>query len=233
MKRGLPVAFVLLLAAASLAGAASLGNIRGGPRLGFVMSTWTGSDANKLGKDLAEGLEMAGYEGCGLPKEWRRGVSVGGFLRYDINQRFAVQPEAYFILKGIKYSGGCYYEGYRIDMDFFFNANYFQFPVLGVLKVGAPENANFNLLAGPYLAFNAGSGGSVKTTIQNDSEKQDSDYENINTLDAGMIFGAGITHPTGIVADFRYSMGFRDVHDAVGMPDVRHVTYQITAGYMF
>ena len=48
-----------------------------------------------------------------------------------------------------------------------------------------------------------------------------------------VIIGGGITHPSGFVADVRYSIGLRGVHEESDAVEVKNAVFAITAGYMF
>ena len=148
MTRVMVIAVALVLLGSAAAGAAPTGEVRGGPRIGFSMANWYGSDSDKLAEVMSLALEYEGFEACNFGKETRLGFAIGGFLRYDVNPMFALQPEITYALKGVKYSGGCYYEGYRVDIDYTIKTNYFEIPVLGVVKLGSPTQINLNLLFG-------------------------------------------------------------------------------------
>ena len=233
MARNMLIALALVLLVVSVGNAATQGYAGGGPRVGFSMANWSGSDADRMADNLGIILEMAGFDGCSFSKGRRLGFSVGGFVRYDINERFAVQPEGAYALKGVKYSGGCYVEGYRVDMDYVYKTNYFEFPMLGVVKFGAPDRARFELLFGPYLALKVSSTVNVKVSLMGQSEDEDVDYEGVNGMDFGFIWGAGITHPSGVVADVRYGMGLGGVHESSTAPEVKNSVIALTAGFVF
>jgi hypothetical protein len=233
MMRDVAIAIVLVLLVGSVANAASPGEVRGGPRIGFSMANWRGSDADKLADNMVLVFEYEGFEGCSFSKEMRLGFAVGGFVRLDINPRFAIQPEVAYTLKGVKYAGGCYYEGYRVDIDYVFKTNYIECPVLGVVKLGFPRRTNFNLLFGPYLGIKTGSSLKVTASAVGQSNDETVDYGGVNKMDLGIILGGGISHPSGFVADVRYGIGIMGVHEESDAIEVKNAVFAITAGYMF
>jgi hypothetical protein len=222
---------VLLAVPVSYAGSQGYGGA--GPRVGLTIAWWSGSDADKVADGLSAGLEAMGLESCHFSDVSRLGFSIGGFVRYDINRRFAIQPEASYIMKGMKYEGTCFLEGYRIDIDYVYEADYFEFPALGVAKFGSPEGTTFELLFGPYVALNVGSAISMKVSILGDSEEEEVDYEGLDSMDMGIILGAGVTHPSGITVDVRYSRGLQSIHEDDDMLDVSHTLIAVTAGFVF
>jgi len=145
--------------------------------------------------------------------------AIGGFITYNFNEMFALQPEIYYSVKGARE------ETVAGDIDL--KLGYIDIPIL--LKVKLPMEGKSwspNLYAGPYFAF------LLSADLEGLDVKDDT-----KSTDLGLVVGAGIDFmlSEGMRAlnlDFRYSIGFTKLDDA-GDAEVFNNGFQFLVGYGF
>jgi hypothetical protein len=134
------------------------------------------------------------------------GLVAGGFLCYNINEIFALQPELLFSMKGWKVMVE---EGEGVA-EMTAKLNYIEIPLL--LKVNLPTDGKIDpsLYAGPgfgiLLSAKASTGGGGGEYGFNEDIKMDG----IASLDIGMIAGAGLAYQmeSGALSfEARYEVG--------------------------
>jgi hypothetical protein len=131
------------------------------------------------------------------------GVNVGVFAKLPLTRGFSIQPELNYSSKGAKQNYNNFIQG---EGEYRFNLNYVELPVLAVFNLGE----NFNIHAGPYIAYLA----SVNIKDLNDDgtidKIADLNAENFNRIDYGLSGGIGVD-----VGNFgfgaRYNYGLREI----------------------
>lgn len=163
-----------------------------GPKAGLNIANFVGDDANFFGKDF----------------ESRTGFTGGIFFMFQFSSLFAIQPEAYYTMKGATLSGE--------NSDITFSLDYIEVPVL--LKLIIPvEGSNIrpSVFAGPSVGFN--------TTAKIKSEFEEQDIkEDVKSTDFGLVFGGGIGIMIGkneLGFDIRYILGLSSLDDTSSNAD--------------
>jgi hypothetical protein len=225
----------LVLVTIGLPACAATGSqMRGGPKIGFTMSTWWGDDVDAFGDSLALMMNATeGYSGWTFSSASRYGITIGGFARYDLSPRFSIQPEFLYSFKGTKYEGSGYYDSYPIDVTSTFKTNYLEVPVLGVLSTADARHGGFDLLLGPYLAVKVSSKLSTKVDAFGQSNEQENELEDVTAYDVGLILGAGFHTAVGFMMDARYGLGLVKVPDEGKGPDLKNQGFSLSAGLRF
>jgi hypothetical protein len=138
----------------------------------------------------------------------RLGFSAGAYFRFPISKMFAFEPEALLTLRGADLGGG-------------FKQNLWYIDIPAVLRIYPPKvPLGLNAQVGGYLGINL-----------SDDVKNGTTFEGtIETLDFGLIFGAGIEIKKFIV-DGRYSLGLADLPESGG--DINNHFLSILVGYKF
>jgi hypothetical protein len=169
------------------------------------------------GYGLKAGLNMASFGGDNgdadfweveLDKKMKMGFTAGGFVTYSITEMFAVQPEVFYTMKGVKYEGD--------DWTTTFTYNYLEIPVLAKFTIPTEGNISPNLFVGPALGINL----SAKYKEEYDGQTEEGDVEDYpfefggwpkaKSTDFGLVFGAGVDigmPHSAITIDGRYTLG--------------------------
>ena len=196
---------VLLTAAAIFAfGFANAQEVKFGVKAGLNMASLSGGDA---------------YYGSYGSKA---GFHVGGLAEIKINDKFSVQPELLYSLKGADFNygfGGAF--GLATDK---LNLSYIDVPIM--VKFYPIERLSAEL--GPNIAFLMSAKRVQNTTIDV--------KDNFNSIDFGMNIGAGYELKQGIMFQLRYNLGLADISKtATGATNVtdKNSVFQVSVGYKF
>jgi len=169
-------------------------------------------------KGIKIGLNIANVTGDDVEINWenKTGFCAGGFLTFSLSDIFAIQPEAFFTMKGYKSEQ---------EHDFYTSSvTYLEIPVLAKVFIPTGGNIKPNIFAGPSLGIKI-SGADYKST------------------DFGLVFGGGIDFALGtgkFLVECRYSMSLSSVSIFEKGPmtereseDVKNRVISIIVGYSF
>jgi len=181
-----------------------------GPKVGINIASVVGDDANFFGMDL----------------ETRTAFSGGIFFIYQFSDLFAIQPEAYYTMKGatLKINGA----------DLTFSFDYIEVPFL--LKLIIPvEGSNIrpSIFAGPSIGFNT----TAKITGEANGESDEHDLkDNTKSTDFSLALGGGIGFMVGgneLGFDVRYILGLSSIDDTSDNADVKNtvIAFNIYFGF--
>ena len=177
---------------------------------GINISNVVGDDANFFGMDL----------------DSRTGFSGGVFFMYQFSELFAIQPEAYYTLKGATLSVN--------GADLTFSFDYFEIPFL--LKLIIPvEGSNIrpSIFAGPSVGFNTTA--KIKGEANGESDEHDL-KDDTKSTDFSLAFGGGIGFIIGkneLGFDVRYILGLQSIDDTSDNADVKNtvIAFNIYFGF--
>jgi hypothetical protein len=130
----------------------------------------------------------------------RTGFNGGLFFMYQFNNLFAIQPEAFYTMKGATTN--------LMGADITLKLDYVEIPVL--FKVVIPTegiNLRPSLFVGPAVAFNIGA--KIKGEYQGQSAEEDIDTL-VKSTDFSLVFGGGLGFMIGnneLGVDIRYDLG--------------------------
>ncbi len=208
------IVVVFTLSSASVSAQGLTGGFKGGMNI-----------ANLHGKDVKE-LE----EEMGVDLVSKMGFCAGGFITYNINDMFAIQPELLFTMKGVKAEEEVLGETVKVTMK----VNYLEIPVLAKLSIPTPGNVRPSLFVGPSLAIKLSS----KLKIEYAGESEEEDIEELKSTDFGLVFGGGIDFGLGrgkLTVDARYTLGLTKVHEPEEGEeiDIKNGAISIMVGYFF
>jgi len=187
----------------------SLAQMQIGPKAGLNISNITGDD-----------IENA---------DSKTGFAGGVFFMYKFSNMFAIQPEAYYTMKGATQKET--FEGETID--FTYSLNYIEVPLL--LKLLIPiEGSLINpaIFAGPAIGFK--STAKVKAEFQGQSSEED--IEDVKSTDFGLVFGGGLGFPVGkneLGFDVRYILGLSTIDDSADEADVKNSVFNVNVYFGF
>ena len=174
------------------------------------------------------------------PDLYKKRVSIGSdiaaVLRIDFDKHFSLQTEIEFTQKG---------QAWKRTQDSAkyvsrFVANYIQFPILAVARVGTGKyKAVFYL--GPYLAYWAG--GYAQRSISVDKQSRDANTDKYIFTKNDMRLDVGLT--TGVGGDFKVGKGWIQVvarHNLgllsttkknSGLPKLYNCNFNFSIGYLY
>lgn len=186
--------------------------IKGGVNIANV----GGSDADYLADDnIAISLDSkTGFEG-------------GIFFMYQFNKMFAIQPEAYYTMKGATYSesGG----------DLTLSLDYIEVPLLFKFLIPIQgSNVRPAVFAGPSVGFNTTSNLKVE---YNGETIIDEDFKDMTTsTEFCLVFGGGVGFGVGnneVGVEIRYSLGLNSFDDTEDPLDVKNNVLNFNAYFGF
>ena len=189
--------------------ALSFAQMQIGPKAGLNLSTLNGSDVDNA--------------------ESKTGFVGGIFFMYQFSNMFAVQPEAYYTMKGAKSKGNL--EGY--DYTATWSLDYIEIPVL--LKLIIPlQNTKINpaIFAGPSVAFNT----THKIKVEAGGQSSEQDISDITSTDFGLVFGGGVGFPVSnneLGFDVRYTLGLATIDDSAEKADVKNGVWSFNLYFGF
>jgi hypothetical protein len=159
----------------------------------------------------------------------KTGFAGGLFFMYQFNKLFAIQPEAYYTMKGATDEEAILGETATLTISL----DYIEVPIL--FKVIIPiENSPIrpSVFVGPYVAFNT----TAKQKLEYMGESQEADIEDVASTDFGLVFGAGLGFPVGtneVGVDFRYGLGLTSLDDSGEDLDIKNSVFNINAYFGF
>ncbi|MGB5287559.1 MAG: porin family protein [Ignavibacteriaceae bacterium] len=201
--------FLLILAAFT---SFSLAQMQIGLKAGLNIANIGGDDADQI------------LEGQSLDS--KTGFGGGIFFMYQFNKYFAIQPEAYYSMKGATYKEG--------DGELTLTLDYFEVPLL--LKLVIPVEGSSirpSIFAGPAIGFNTTA--KVKIEVGDESAEQDIKDETKST-DFSLAFGGGIGFMVGkneLGVDIRYILGLSTIDDSSDAWDLKNnvINFNVYFGF--
>jgi len=201
------VALMLLLPNSSLAK-----GITGGLKIGMNSAKLHGEDIKEMEEELGEELKS----------KW--GLCAGGFIRFNISETFAIQPEVLYTMKGGKFEETIDGETMKFEMNF----SYLEIPVLLKLTIPTPGGIKPSLFAGPALAIKLS--GKEKLVYAGETIEEE-DIEEMKDTDFGLIIGAGVDF-WNLTVDLRYVLGLNTFSTEEDV-DAKHGVISLIVGYSF
>ena len=197
--------------------------IRGGLKLGLNMANIHGTDVTNF--------ENVTEESWGS----KIGFCVGGYITFKIGEMFAIQPEAFYTMKGAKIETTLLGETVKAKLKF----SYLEIPVLAKLLIPTQSNVKPSLFVGPTLAIKL----SGKAWAEYAGVSDEANIEDMKGIDFGLIIGAGIDFGLGaaskgkITADLRYVLGLTTIYkplvEGEEILDVKNGVFSLMIGYSF
>ncbi len=201
---------VLIMLAALLFMTNGIAQMQIGPRAGLNIANLAGDDADFLGESL----------------DSRTGFNGGIFFMYQFSDLFAIQPEAYYTMKGATLSIN--------SVDLTISLDYIEVPVL--LKLVIPvkgSNIRPSIFAGPSVGFNT----TAKVKVEADGESEEEDIkEDVKSTDFGLVFGGGIGFMVGkneLGFDIRYILGLSSIDDSSDEVDLKNTAFSFNVYFGF
>jgi hypothetical protein len=156
----------------------------------------------------------------------KTGFAGGLFFTYQFSNMFAIQPEAYYTMKGATYSEG--------GADLTISLDYIEVPIL--VKFIIPiqgSNIKPSIFAGPAIGFNM----TAKSKVEFEGESQENDFKDeTKSTEFSLAFGGGIGFPVGngeLGVDIRYILGMSTFDDSSDPWDLKNNVINFNLYYGF
>ena len=219
----------------------------------------TQAQNKKVTFGVKAGLNIANVSVSGTEEDvdtkMHMGFQLGGVVDYAINKKISLQSGLSFTSKGFNTENSDSEDGYSSKSSSSANFNYLEIPFQVAYRIN-----NFQIYAGPYIAFGIGgksksdysysytdpySGETYSDSDSNesklkpvfgeitDSDEFADDEEPFNAFDSGLNFGIG--YQVGpVIINAGYSLGFSNIIRYEGMDfKVKNRVITISATYMF
>lgn len=149
--------------------------------------------------------------------------NFGFGIKYDLKS-FGLKLEAQYLKKSGKITTSRVGEviGFTaVQREYNNSTDYIQLALLPQLNLPVITKSNIYINAGPYYSFTLAANETVyETTLLQQRSYSKDVKDNIQSYDAGMIFGAGLEYTeapyVGFIAGFRYAMGLQNI---LNIPD--------------
>jgi hypothetical protein len=155
----------------------------------------------------------------------RTGIVAGGFVTWPIGERFGLQLEGLYSQKGAAFNQSGAKGTTKLD--------YFEVPVLLVASTAPlrPGGTSLQFFGGPSVAFKVSS--KVSGSFQGETNEFDIPDEDIESVDVGVVVGAGVTFGH-VLVEGRYTVGLSNINGDTSDPTkVRNRSLAILAGVRF
>lgn len=134
----------------------------------------------------------------------------GGFVAFNLNKSFAIQPEIYLLMQGGKRT---YEDGADIYQTKTF-LRYLHFPILAKLRLMKEGKFTPTLFAGPAVdvLLSAHIKYYTNGTLDGDNDVK----QFLKSTNVGLVFGAGVEHMMDklrLIFDVRYDMGLTNINN--------------------
>ena len=196
----------------------------------FVFSVFSVMSYAQMQLGVKAGLNLANLSGDDISDtDARTGFAGGLFFMYQFNDMFAIQPEAYYTMKGATDKGTI--EGFTYEAEM--KLDYIEIPLL--LKFLIPikdSGVRPSIFAGPSIGFNM----SAKSKIEAGGQTFEEDIEDVASTDFGLVFGGGIGFPVGngeLGLDIRYILGLSTIDDSAEKADIKNSVINFNLYYGF
>jgi hypothetical protein len=174
--------------------AAAAQNFEGGIKVGFAITS-----VPLAGEVLDQVVGQPSIESSS-----KVGLTGGGFVRFPMTDRLSFQPEALFVMKGVKLTeaAGAGTVSARL--------HYLDVPLLVRFRSMINPQVPAYVFGGPNFGVKLGS----SATLKGLGQTTDIDIDRaLKTLDLGFALGAGIEQPSYFV-EARFTRGITDIGDA-------------------
>ncbi len=179
-----------------------------GPKAGLNIANVVGDDVEVLNLDS------------------KTGFNGGIFFMFQFGDLFAIQPEAYYSMKGATYKE----DGGELTLTL----DYFEVPLL--LKLIIPvEGSNIrpSIFAGPAIGFNT----TAKVKVEFDGESEEVDLkDDTKSTDFSLVFGGGLGFMVGnneLGFDIRYILGLSSIDDSSDEVDLKNTAFSFNVYFGF
>lgn len=154
------------------------------------------------------GVNFSGVNGDDVDNvDSRTGLNIGAAVSFGISELFSVQPEVTYSMRGFT------------DGEFDIKLDYVDIPVMADFTIAE----GLSLQGGPIFGINI--------TATQEVDGNESDLDDISTLNIAAAIGAQYELPIGLFFNIRYDMGFNDIIDIEPSVDAKNCNLNVSAGF--
>ncbi len=196
----------------------------------FLVCLFSTMSFAQMQAGLKAGVNISNLSGddAGSPDS-KTGFAFGGFFMYQFSPMFAIQPEAYYTMKGA--TDKMDFQGTTVDLTY--TLDYIEIPVLFKFLIPIQgSGVKPAIFAGPFLGINT----TAKVKAEFDGQSQEDDLTDTKSTEFGLQFGGGIGFPVGkgeLGVDIRYILGLSTIDDSADEADVKNNVININLYYGF
>ncbi|MEP6905445.1 MAG: porin family protein [Gemmatimonadales bacterium] len=166
---------------------------------------------------------------------YRTGLLAGGFLGYQVNDVFSIEPQVLYSQKGSKVKG----TGVNSSLEGGIKIGYIEIPVLAKFWIPVSDSQMRPFVfVGPQAEFKVSctaEGAILAVTGSTDCDNTGSEIK-LKSTDFGGTAGAGIQFRAGnqvVRVDGRYTLGLTDINDSGDTRSIKNRTFAVTVGLGF
>ncbi|MBN2744758.1 MAG: PorT family protein [Marinilabiliaceae bacterium] len=177
------------------------------------------------------------YEGESETSDNRISAAFGGFMNYQLSDKFSIQPELLISMEGGKNetSESETMMGQTVSYSSE-NTTKITFLNIPVMLKANIANGLF-LEAGPQLGFKMSAKTEYESTMSmagiSETESGEEDIEDMKSMNLGLGLGAGYEMENGLGFGLRYNLGLSNLYDGEGDATYKINTLNIGVSYKF
>jgi hypothetical protein len=201
----------------------------------FIPSVATAQRAGNMTIGVMAGVNYAKWnqdpESGEVTFHYKTGLVAGGFLGFQVNDVFSIEPQALFSQKGTKVDG----TGAKSALEGSVRINYIEVPVLGKFWIPVSDaQVRPFVFAGPEVEFRVSctaEGVILAVTGSVDCDK--SPQDRVKSTDFGLTGGAGVQFKAGnqlVRLDARYTFGLTNINDSGDSRSIKNRAFAATVG---
>ncbi|PZX18607.1 outer membrane protein with beta-barrel domain [Breznakibacter xylanolyticus] len=151
----------------------------------------------------------------------RISAAFGGFMNYQLSDKFSIQPELLISMEGGKEESSV--EGFDIKSTS--KITFLNIPVMAKANIAN----GLYLEAGPQLGFKL----SAKNEMEAAGQSKEEDIEDMKSMNFALGIGAGYEMENGLGIGLRYNLGLSNLYDGEGDGTYKINTINIGVSYKF
>jgi len=192
-----------------------------------------GGAAQSVGGGVKAGLSLGDIPEVGdvlevgnFDTSLRTGFAVGGFLTWQFEGGFALQPEVVYVQKGVELT----FVEDSVSVDGEVETDFVDVPVLARYTFGQ-GGARGYVFAGPSFDFKVNA--KAKASVMGEAEEEDLDDE-VESFEFALVFGGGVEFGP-VLLEARWSEGLTNLakEATADDPDVKSRTFLVLGGIRF
>ena len=163
------------------------------------------------------GVNFSKVAGGNITNKFKTGYFAGAFLKFDITNTIAFQPEMLYSSQGFKQQASFVKSGVSTDTNLTHSLSYIEFPFLLNLSVAGNGFVHF----GPQIGYivNAKKKGSISTESNGSVQTETintSDIYGFSTTEYALVIGGGYRFIFGLDASVHFTYGITKLYTATG-----------------
>lgn len=206
----------------------------------FTVVGFASTQAQEVKFGVKAGVNFATIVGDDVEEaDMKTGLHIGGFAEIMLSERFSLQPELLYSMKGAKseYSETVTVMGqtYTAEEKETLKLNYISLPIMAKFYISDA----FTVHAGPQIGLLVSAEGEYEQTYTENGVTETMSAtadvkDQLSSLDFGLALGLGYQLDMGLFFDARYNLGLSNINDdEFNDSDVKNGVIQVSVGYKF